>query len=109
VQAVIFTVQNSCRTTKKTTLADAEITTVKNTGRRAFLGAMGVAGVSAALVPVDASAQQITDEDSGAWTGGLTDSGGCGRGQGGVETGTTDADISPGQDLAGHGRGTPYC
>jgi hypothetical protein len=90
---------------KETTLTDAEIITVQNTGRRAFLGAMGVAGVSAALVPVDASAQQITDEDSGGWT----DIGGCGRGQGGVETGTTDADIRPGEDQAGHGRGTPYC
>jgi hypothetical protein len=88
---------------KKTTLTDAEITTVQNTGRRAFLGAMGVAGVGAALVPVDASAQPITDTDIAEWT----DSGGRGRGPGGVETGITDADIGTGQDQAGRGRGTP--
>jgi hypothetical protein len=89
----------------KKTLTDAEITTVRNTGRRAFLGAMGVAGVSAALVPVDASAQPITDADSEE----SRDQSGCGRGPGGVATGVSDEDNGNITDSFENGRGQPNC
>ena len=97
--------------TPKTTLTDGDITTERSaeqTGRRGFLGMMAVGGAAvgaAALTGSEASAQG-TDSDNGSWT----DSGGCGRGSGGIYTGISDADDgSMGTDVGGYGRGAPYC
>ncbi|WP_224816823.1 hypothetical protein [Hasllibacter sp. MH4015] len=93
--------------TKKHKLTDADITTEPRSGRRRFMGLMaagGVVGAASAITPRPASAQ-ATDADNGAWT----DSGGCGRGPGGVATGATDADSGNITDAAGWGRGAPRC
>ncbi len=94
-------------TKTKKTLTDAEITTDHPTGRRGFMGLMaagGVAGATATLTARPASAQ-VTDADNGL----LIDSGGCGRGGGGINTGVTDADTGNITDSGGWGRGAPYC
>jgi hypothetical protein len=91
----------------KKTLTDTEITTTRPSGRRGFLGLMaagGIAGATTTLAGRPAHAQG-TDADNGAWV----DSGGCGRGGGGVSTGVTDADSGNITDSAGWGRGAPYC
>lgn len=89
----------------KKTLTDADITTDRPTGRRRFLGAMGAAGVGAALIPSHAKANE-TDGDNGEWT----DTASCPRGSGGNETGFTDQDGgSLLSDLPGSGRGAPFC
>lgn len=90
---------------KQNTLIDTDITTDHPKGRRAFIGAVGAAGVGAALVASGAKAQTI-DSDNGTWT----DDAGCGRGSGGYYTGISDVDDgSTGTDLGGQGRGAPYC
>lgn len=90
---------------KKRTLTDADITTEHPTGRRTFLGAMGAAGVGAALIPAVAKAQ-TADGDNGEWT----DSANCPRGSGGNNTDVTDQDgDSNVSDFPGFGRGAPYC
>lgn len=89
----------------KKTLTDAEITTDRRQSRRAMLGVMGAASVGAALFATGASAQ-MNDSDNGQWK----DDAGCGRGNGGVRTGVSDADNgSLGTDAGGFGRGLPYC
>ena len=87
----------------KKTLTDEQIST-QASGRRGFMGLMAAGGVAGAMLPSQASAQG-TDADNGAWT----DSGGCGRGGGGINTGATDADSGNITDSAGWGRGAPYC
>lgn len=96
----------------KKTLTDADIVTDRPSDRRGFLGLMAAGGITAgavaaaAMVPGSAQAQSLTDSDNGTWT----DSGGCGRGSGGVYTGVSDADNgSLGTDAGGYGRGAPYC
>ncbi|MEQ8367829.1 MAG: twin-arginine translocation signal domain-containing protein [Roseicyclus sp.] len=94
---------------KKTpkTLADTDIKTEHNAGRRGFLGMVavgGAAGAAAALSGGQAQAQS-TDIDNGSWT----DRGNCGRGGGGIYTGRTDADNGNITDAGGYGRGAPYC
>ncbi len=94
---------------RQKTLTDEQIVTDRPEGRRGFMGLMAAAGVAGAvgsLAPSETQAQALTDSDNGTWT----DTGGCGRGSGGVYTGISDADDgSTGTDLGGHGRGAPFC
>ncbi|MEZ5752830.1 MAG: hypothetical protein R3D60_12995 [Paracoccaceae bacterium] len=79
---------------KKPTLSDAEITTRRGIGRRAFL--LGTLGGTTALAGCVTATTGITDSDLGAFADAV------GNGRGARTTGLTDRDPS---DPVGNGRG----
>ena len=89
---------------KKATLTDAEITTSRGFGRRAFL--LGTFGGTTALAGCVSTG--ITDADSGAYA----DPAGAGRGGTRIVTyrsGITDSDGGAYADPVGNGRGRRSC
>ena len=89
---------------KHKTLTDADISTEHLKGRRGFLGLMAAGGAAGAVATIPTAAA-AADVDNGVWN----DAGSCPRGSGGTATGATDADTGAITDVAGQGRGAPYC